>query len=101
MNIRNMNEILESKKFIKSNFNDYTKTFFGSVLNTIVSKGQEGCEENSLFLAYLIGMNTMKKMIEIQKNDLPMPKNKDFFSSSINKVELKKMLTEANQRRKE
>ena len=101
MNIRNMNEILESKKFIKSNFNDYTKTFFGSVLNTIVSKGQEGYEENSLFLAYLIGMNTMKKMVEIQKNDLPMPKNKDFFSPSLNKGEIKRMLTEANQRRKE
>ena len=101
MNIRNMNEILESKKFIQSNFNDYSKTFFGTLLSTIVSKGQEGCEEKSLFLAYLVAMNTMKKMVEIQKNDLPMPKNKNFFSPSIKKQEIKRMLTEANQRKKE
>jgi hypothetical protein len=79
INIRNMKEILESKKFIQSNFSDYSKTFFGSLLSTIVSKGQEGCEEKSLFLAYLVAMNTIKKMVEIQKYDLPMPKNKEFF----------------------
>ena len=101
MNIRNMNEILESKKFIQSNFNDYSKTFFGTLLSTIVSKGQEGCEEKSLFLAYLVAMNTIKKMVEIQKNDLPMPKSKDFFSPSIKKGEIKRLLTEANQRKKE
>ena len=101
MNIRNMKEILEAKKNIQSNFYDYTKTFFGSMLSTIVSKGQKGPNEKSLFLAYLIGMNTMKKMVEIQKYDLPMPKNKDFFSTSINKGEIERLLTEANQRKKE
>ena len=101
MNLRNMKEILESKKFIQSNFSDYINAFFGSVLSTIVSKGQEGCEEKSLFLSYLLATNTIKKMVEIQKYNLPMPKSKDFFSSSINKVEVKKMLTEANKRKKE
>ena len=101
MNIRNMKEILESKKVIQTNFNDYSKTFFGSMLSTIVSKGPEGCDEKSLFLAYLVGMNTMKKMVEIQKNDLPIPKNKDFFTTTINRSEIKRLLTEANQRKKE
>ena len=101
INIRNMNEILESRKFIQSHFDNYSKTFFGSLLSTIVSKGQEGCEEKSLFLAYLVAMNTIKKMVEIQKYDLPMPKNKDFFSPSIKKGEIKRILTEANQRKKE
>ena len=101
MNLRNMNDILESKKLIQSNFNNYTKAFFGTLLSSIVSKGQEGCEENSLFLSYLVAMNTIKKMVEIQKYDLPMPKNKEFFSPAINKGEIKKLLTEANQRKKE
>ena len=101
MNLRNMNDILESKKLIQTNFNNYTKAFFGTLLSNIVSKGQEGCEENSLFLSYLMAMNTIKKMVEIQKYNLPMPKNKDFFSPTINKGEIKKLLTEANQRRKE
>ena len=101
MNLRNMNDILESKKLIQSNFNNYTKAFFGTLLSNIVSKGQEGCEENSLFLSYLVAMNTIKKMVEIQKYDLPMPKNKEFFSPTINKAEIKKLLTEANQRKKE
>ena len=101
MNLRNMKEILESKKFIQSNFDDYINVFFGSVLSTIVSRGQEGCEENSLFLSYLLATNTIKKLVEIQKYNLPMPKNKDFFISSINKGDVKKIMTEANQRRKE
>ena len=101
MNLRNMKEILESKKFIQANFNDYITAFFGSLLSNIVSKGQEGCEENSLFLSYLVATNTIKKMVEIQKYNLPMPKNKDFFATSVNKSEVKKILTEANQRRKE
>ena len=101
MNLRNMKDILESKKCIQTNFNDYSKTFFGSLLSTIVSKGQEGCEDNSLFLGYLVAMNTIKKMVEIQKYNLPMPKNKDFFSPSLKKGEVKKLITEANQRRKE
>jgi hypothetical protein len=101
MNLRNMKEILESKKFIQANFDDYITVFFGSLLSNIVSKGQEGCEENSLFLSYLVATNTIKKMVEIQKYHLPMPKNKDFFATSVNKAEVKKILTEANQRRKE
>ena len=101
MNLRNMKEILQSKKYIQNNFNDYINAFFGSVLSTIVSKGEEGCEENSLFLSYLIATNTIKKMVEIQKYNLPMPKNKEFFCTSINKVEVRKMLTEANKRKKE
>ena len=101
MNLRNMKEILESKKFIQSNFDDYINVFFGSVLSTIVSRGQEGCEENSLFLSYLLATNTIKKLVEIQKYNLPMPKNKDFFISSINKGDVKKIMTEANKRRKE
>ena len=64
MNLRNMNDILESKKLIQSNFNNYTKAFFGTLLSNIVSKGQEGCEENSLFLSYLVAMNTIKKGLE-------------------------------------
>ena len=101
MNLRNMKEILESKKFIQANFDDYITVFFGSLLSNIVSKGQDGCEENSLFLSYLVATNTIKKMVEIQKYHLPMPKNKDFFATSVNKAEVKKILTEANQRRKE
>jgi len=101
MNLRNMKEILESKKFIQANFDDYITVFFGSLLSNIVSKGQEGCEENSLFLSYLVATNTIKKMVEIQKYHLPMPKNKDFFATSVNKTEVKKILTEANQRKKE
>ena len=101
MNLRNMKEILESKKFIQANFDDYITVFFGSLLSNIVSKGQEGCEEKSLFLSYLVATNTIKKMVEIHKYNLPMPKNKDFFATSVNKAEVRKIVTEANQRRKE
>jgi len=101
MNLRNMNEILEFKKFIKSKFNEYIKIFMGSLLSAVLPKGQEKIDDDSLFLGYLCATNTIKKLAEIQKYNLPMPKEKEFFYPSINKNEVEKMITKANQRRKE
>ena len=101
INIRNMNDILKFKKFMKSKFSEYVRIFIGNLLGVITGKGKLGCEEDSLFLGYLLATNTIKKIAEIQRYDLPLPKDKEFFYPSINKSELEKILLEANKRKKE
>jgi len=75
--------------------------FFGSFLSVVTGNGKDGCDEDSLFLGYLIATNTVKKIAEIQRFNLPLPNNKEFFSPSKNKEELDRLLIEANQKRKE
>ena len=101
MNMRNMKQILEFKKFIKSKFNEYIQIFMGILLSSILSKGQEKINENTLFFGYLCATNTIKKLAEIQKNNLPTPKDKDFFYPAVNKNEIEKMIEKAKQRKKE
>ena len=101
VNMRNMNDILNFKKFIKSKYPEYINIFIASFLGVIAGKGKSGCEDDSLFMGYLVATNIIKKIAEIQKNNLPLPKNKEFFYPSINKKELEKILIEANKRKKE
>ena len=101
VNIRNLNDILNYKKFIKSKFIDYVNIFFGCFLGVITGKGKQGCDEGSLFLGYLLSTNIIKKLAEIQRYNLPLPKTKEFFYPSINKTELKKLMEEAEKRKKE
>ena len=101
MNVRNMNEILEFKNFIQSKFDDYIKIFLGTLFSTVFGKGQDKIDDNSLFLGYLYATNVLKKIAEIQRYNLPLPKEKEFFYPSVNKSEVDKMLTEASQRKKE
>ena len=101
MNLRNMKEILEFKKFIKSKFSEYIKIFMGTLLSSVLSSGQEKIEESSLFLGYLCATNTIKKLAEIQKHNLPMPKEKEFFYPSVNKTEVDKLISKAKDRKKE
>ena len=101
INIRNLTDILSYKQFIKSKFNEYVNIFFGCLLGVITGKGKEGCDEGSLFLGYLLSTNIIKKIAEIQRYNLPLPKNKEFYYPSINNSELVKLREEACKRKKE
>ena len=101
MNIRNMKEILNYKKFIRSKFNDYISIFIGNLLGVLVSRGEESSQEKSLIIAYLIAVNIIKKIAELQRFNLPLPKDKEFYYPSLNKEEMDKLLNDIDKRRKE
>ena len=101
MNIRNMKEILNYKKFIRSKFNEYISIFIGNLLGVLVSRGEESSQEKSLLIAYLIAVNIIKKIAELQRFNLPLPKDKEFYYPSINKEEMDKLLNDIDKRRKE
>ena len=102
MNIRNMKDILNYKKFIRSKFNEYISIFIGSLLGVIASKFDDSSfHEGSLFIAYLIAINIIKKISEIQRLNLPLPKEKEFYYPSLNKEEVDKLMVEIEKKRKE
>ena len=101
MNIRNMKDILNYKKFIRSKFNEYISIFIGALLGILVSKGDGAYKEGNLFISYLIAINIIKKIAELQRFDLPLPKNKEFFYPSLSKEEIDKMLSDIDKRKKE
>ena len=101
MNIRNMKEILNYKKFIRSKFNEYISIFIGNLLGVLVSRGEESSQEKSLLIAYLIAVNIIKKIAELQRFNLPLPKDKEFYYPSLNKEEMDKLLSDIDKRRKE
>ena len=101
MNIRNMKEILNYKKFIRSKFNEYISIFIGNLLGVLVSRGEESSQEKSLIIAYLIAVNIIKKIAELQRFNLPLPKDKEFYYPSLNKEEMDKLLNDIDKRRKE
>ena len=101
VNVRNMNDVLEYKQFIKENFRKYVEIFIGSLLSTITGKGKLGCNDEYLFLGYLVATNIIKKISEIERFNLSLPKNKEFYYPSITNEELDKLLTEANLKKKE
>jgi len=101
MNIRNMKEILNYKKFIRSKFNEYISIFIGNLLGVLVSRGEESSQEKSLIIAYLIAVNIIKKIAELQRFNLPLPKDKEFYYPSLNKEEIDKLLNDIDKRRKE
>ena len=99
INLQNMKEILEFKQLIKSKFDEYIKIYIGTLLGTILKKNN--IEDNDLLLGYLYATNKIKKLAEIQKYNLPMPKDKNFFYPNISKKGLEQMLTRSIFNKKE
>ena len=101
VNVRNMNDVLEYKQFIKNNFKKYVEIFMGSLLSTVAGKGKLGFNDEYLFLGYLVATNIIKKISEIERFNLSLPKNKEFYYPSISNEELDKLLAQANLKKKE
>jgi|GEM_PF-5882406 len=101
MNIRNMNDVMNYKKFISSKFNEYISIFIGALLGVLTAKGDGSYHEGNLFIAYLIAINIIKKISELQRSDLPLPKNKEFFYPSLTKEEIDKLINDIDKRKKE
>ena len=101
MTIRNMKDIINYKKFIKSKFNEYISLFIAALLGVLSAKNEENYNEGNLFISYLIAINIIKKIAEVQRLGLPLPKNKEFFYPSLTKDDIDKLLIEVDHKKKE
>lgn len=101
MTIRNMDEIANYKQFIKSKFNEYITIFIATLLGVLTSKNEENYQDGTLFISYLIAINIIKKISEVERLGLPLPKKKEFYYPSLNKEEINKLLLEVEKKKKE
>ena len=99
INLQNMKEILDFKKLLKSNFDDYIKIYIGTILGVILKKNY--IEDNDFLLGYLYATNKIKKLAEIKKYNLPLPREKNFFYPNLNKKSIEKMFTKTFYNKKE
>jgi len=99
INLINMKEILDFKKLIKSKFDEYIKIYMGTLLGVVLKKNN--IEDNDFMLGYLYATNKIKKLAEIQKYNLPVPKEKNFFYPNLSKKSIEKMLTQTIYNKKE
>jgi hypothetical protein len=101
INIHNISAISEIKENINSKFDEYIIIFIGCLLNIIASNGKEGIEENNLCLGYLIAVDCLKKHYEIEKNNLSLQVEKDFFHYDKNKKEFEKLAEKLYKKKQE
>ena len=99
INLQNMKEILDFKKLLKTNFDEYIKIYIGTLLGVVLKKSN--IEDNDILLGYLYATNKIKKLAEIKKYNLPMPKEKNFFYPNLGKKGLEKMFTKTIYNKKE
>ena len=99
INLQNMKEILDFKKLLRTNFDEYIKIYIGTLLGVILKKNY--IEDNDFLLGYLYATNKIKKLAEIKKYNLPIPREKNFFYPNLSKKGLEKMFTRTIYNKKE
>ena len=99
INLRNMKEIFEFRKLIKSKFDEYIIIYMGTLLGVVLKKNY--IEDNDFLLGYLYATNKIKILAEIQKYNLPIPKEKNFYYPNMSKKNIEKMMTQTIHNKKE
>ena len=99
INLRNMKEILDFKNLIKSKFDEYINIYIGTLLGIVLKKNN--IEDNDFLLGYLYATNKLKKLAEIQRYNLPIPKEKNFFYPNLSKKAIEQMLKQTTYNKKE
>jgi hypothetical protein len=74
-------KLRQKKDFFKS-------IFYGGILNKIFSIKTKNIGLEILYSAYLTGHEILKKMLHIITNEIPVPKNPNFFIIKINNNEV-------------
>ena len=74
-------KLRQKKDFFKS-------IFYGGILNKIFSIKTKNIGLEVIYSAYLTGHEILKKMLHIITNELPIPKNQNFYVIKINSTEV-------------
>ncbi len=105
INVHNIEEIQDYKRFIKDNFERYIIIFIGYLLSSLAlggGSGEKDAEETSLFIGYYGACKVLKNIILFEKNEMILPPNDDnFYYPNLNKVEIEALIEHAEQKKKE
>ena len=82
-------DLVESYKGKLRQKKDFFKSiFYGGILNRIFSIKTKNIGLEILYSAYLTGHEILKKMLHVITNDIPVPKNQNFYVIKINSNEV-------------
>ena len=103
INVHNIDAVQEYKMFIRQNFERYIIIFIGYLLSSLAKRGigGAGAEETSIFIGYLGACKILRNMIMFEKNDMPLPKDDNFFYPNLNKNEVEGLIEHAAKKKKE
>jgi hypothetical protein len=105
INIHNIEEIQDYKRFIKDNFERYIIFFIGYLLSSLAlggGSGEKDAEETSLFIGYYGACKVLKNIILFEKNEMLLHPNEDnFYYPNLNKYEVEALIQHADQKKKE
>jgi hypothetical protein len=99
-NIYSANEINKIRNnYLMKYHNKYTNVLYGSILSALMDN--INCDSYNHFILYYYSRISILKILAIEKNKLPIPKDKSFYFVQIDKNELKKIMEKDNTKRKE
>ena len=94
-NIYNLKEIENIKDLLMKDYTKYTSILNGCILNTIIN------DTDNYFMYYYYSRISLLKLLALEKNNMPIPKDKSFYIVKIDKKEFNKMLKEENTKKQE
>ena len=94
-NVHNLKEIYEVKYILMKNNDKYTSILESCILCNII----DDCDNYFMYNYY--SHISILKLLALEKNKMPIPKDKDFYIVQIDQKELNKMIKEENTKQKE
>ena len=94
-NVHNKAEMDKIDKILLNGNTKYTNILNGCILNCIID------DTDNYFMYYYYSHISILKILALEKNKLPTPKDKKFYIVHIDKKELNKMSKEENTKQKE
>ena len=104
INVHNIRKVKSYKDLIKENIENYTILYIGYLLSALVnftSSENKVSEEAALFIGYFSGQKILKKIIQMDKNDISIPKQDSFYMPNLNENEIEDLINQAERRKKE
>jgi hypothetical protein len=79
INYNNINIINKYKHLLQTHYKSFLLIFYGSFIGKLILMQNGLIITRYIYLSYLTGIESAKKILEIYKNKLPLPNNQKYY----------------------
>ncbi|MCQ2821464.1 MAG: hypothetical protein MJ252_29760, partial [archaeon] len=90
----NVEKVTEYKYILKNDYPRYEGLFFSGILSQLVF-GKDKKPFETLYSSYLVGLEILKKVLEFDFNNIPLPVSRKFYKVKLNQDHVKAMSKKA------
>ena len=104
INVHNIFKIKQYKNVIKSNLEEYTLLYISYLLSSLMSispSENKVSEEAALFIGYFGGQKILKKIVNLDKDEMAIPVSDNFYMPHLSREEMDELIQQAEKRKKE